>query len=110
MRATLLFHPDPEAASLVITTDASHRAVGAVLEQKVAGDWQPLALFSRMLSMTERRYSIFDRKLLAVYTSLKHFQYYREGRKLTIFMDHKPLVGVMTKKPHPFLWPINRGT
>ncbi len=33
----------------------------------------------------------------AANTSLKHFQYYVEGRNFTIFTDHKPLVGAMTK-------------
>ena len=43
--ATLLAHfmPDTE---LALTTDASDFAVGAVLEQKVAGSWRPLAFYS----------------------------------------------------------------
>ncbi len=40
---------------------------------------------------------MFDRELLAIFRSLKHFQYYVEGRNFTIFTDHKPLVRVMTK-------------
>ena len=44
-RATLLAHFSPNAP-LALTTDASDFAVGAVLEQKVAGHWRPLAFYS----------------------------------------------------------------
>ena len=36
--ATMLNHPDPSSL-ITLTTDASDTAIGAVLEQKVQGDW-----------------------------------------------------------------------
>ena len=42
--ATLLAHP-AHHAPISLTADASDRAVGAVLEQFVDGEWQPLAFF-----------------------------------------------------------------
>ena len=42
--ATLLCHPMPDA-EISLTSDASDDAVGAVLEQRVNGSWQPLAFF-----------------------------------------------------------------
>ena len=44
-RATLLAHFAPNSP-LALTTDTSDFAVGAVLEQKVAGHWRPLAFYS----------------------------------------------------------------
>ena len=90
--ATMLVHPDP-TLSLSLTTDASDVAVGAVLSQ---GDSQsPLAFFSRKLSPAEKKYSAFDRELLALYLSIKHFRPALEGRVFTIFTDHKPLCGAI---------------
>ena len=91
-KATMLMHPDP-AAAVFLTTDASDVAVGAVLSQ---GDAHaPLAFFSRKLSPAERKYSAFDRELLALYLSVKHFRPALEGRVFTIYTDHKPLCGAI---------------
>ena len=89
-QATLLFHPTPDATTSLMT-DASDIAVGAVLQQSVDGHWQPISFFSRSLSPTERRYSTFDRELLAIYLAIKHFRHFIEGRVFTVFTDHKPL-------------------
>ena len=48
------------------------------------------------MSLAERKYSAFDRELLALYLSVKHFRATLEGRSFTIFMDHKPLCGAMS--------------
>lgn len=95
--ATLLALPDPDAP-ISIATDASDLAVGSVLQQLVNDHWEPLAFFSKKLESAETRYSAFDRELLAIYLSIKHFRYYLEGRGFTIFTDHKPLVNAMQSK------------
>jgi len=48
-RAALLVHPNP-TAPLALITDASTTAMGAVLQHRVQGVWQPLTIFSRKLS------------------------------------------------------------
>ena len=45
-QATLLHNPVP-GAPIALTTDASDIAIGAVLEQQILGQWQPLAFYSR---------------------------------------------------------------
>lgn len=45
------------SAPLALTTDASEKAVGAVLEQFTEGDWHPLAFFSRKLREPEKKYA-----------------------------------------------------
>ena len=88
--ATLLVHPHVDAPTSLIT-DASDTAVGAVLQQQIDSVWSPLGYFSRKLTPAETRYSTFDRELLAVYLSIKHFRHFLEGRSFSVVTDHKPL-------------------
>ena len=88
--ATLLSYLHP-VVPLVIMSDASDVAVGAVLQQWVDGQWHPIAYFSRKLTPPETRYSTFDRELLAVYLSIRQFRHMVEGREFSVFTDHKPL-------------------
>ena len=99
--ATCLHHPIPDAP-IVVTTDASETAVGAVLEQVVDGVHQPLAFFSKKLRPNEQKYSTFDRELLAVYLALRHFHHNLEGLSFTVRTDHKPLVSALSKTKDAF--------
>lgn len=99
--ATLLAHPDPQAP-ISIATDASDVAVGAVLQQYVRNTWVPLAFFSRKLKPPERKYSAFNRELLALYLGIRHFRYFLQSRPFTAFTDHKPLTFCMTKISDPW--------
>jgi len=85
-------------ALLNLTTDASDKHVGAVLQQQVNGTWQPLGFFSKKLNPAQSRYSAYDRELLAIYMAIKHFQYMVEGREFFVYTDHKPLVTAMKSK------------
>lgn len=90
--ATSLTHlsTDP-AAQLMLTTDASQEAVGAVLQQRLNGETQPLSFFSRRLQPAQTRYSTFGRELLGIYLAVKHFRHILEGRTFAVYTDHKPL-------------------
>ena len=79
--ATLLVHPD-HSAPLNITCDASDFAVGGVLQHYIDID--------NVLSF-EKHYSAFDRELLAVYATIRHFRHNLEGRYFFVNSDHKPL-------------------
>ncbi|CAK1591368.1 unnamed protein product [Parnassius mnemosyne] len=94
--AATLHYPSPDA-DLALMTDASNTSIGAVLQQKVNNIWQPLGFFSKKLSESENKYSTYDRELLAVYMAVRHFKNLLEGRILTIFTDHKPLVYAFLK-------------
>ena len=87
--ATLLTHPKLNAPTCLMT-DASDNAVGAALQQYIGSSWQPIAFFSKKMKPAETRYSTFDRELLAIYLSLKHFRHFLEGRSFHISTDHKP--------------------
>ena len=94
--AMLPVHPD-STAQINITCDASDVAVGGVLQQFLNGMWQPLSFFfSKKLHPAETRYSSFDRELLAVYATIKHFRHNLEGQNFFVNTDHKPLTFVMS--------------
>ena len=102
-----LSHPSPDpSTALSLTTDASDVAVGAVLAQ---GDpHQPLGFYSKKLSDAERKYSAFDKELLALYLSIKHFRCHLEGRSFTVWTDHKPLCGALASSTERS--PVKRAT
>ncbi|BHF71413.1 hypothetical protein SprV_0401447100 [Sparganum proliferum] len=98
--ATSLYHlsSDPHA-QLILTTDASNSAVGAVLHQQVNNHFQPLAFFSQKLQPAQTRYSTFSRELLAIYLAIRHFRHLLEGRDFSVHTDHKPLTYALKAKP-----------
>jgi cleavage and polyadenylation specificity factor subunit 1 len=99
--ATLLAHPLPHAP-FALRTDASNEGVGATLEQRQNGAWRPLAFFSKQLQPAEKKYSTFDRELLAAYLAVKHFRILLEGRDCTLYTDHKPFVQALLKTTDPW--------
>ena len=91
INATTLAYPQDDLP-LAIMADASNEAVGGVLNQSCNNAWQPLGFFSKTLDKAQRKYSTFDRELVAIYLTVKHFRHLLEGRQFTIFTDHKPLI------------------
>ncbi|KAH8266535.1 hypothetical protein KR026_004912, partial [Drosophila bipectinata] len=97
--ATLLNYMAPNS-QLTLTTDASDDAMGAVVQQIINGQTQPLGFFSRKFTSTQKKkftstqkkYSTYDRELTAIYQAILHFKYALEGRNFVIFTDHKPLM------------------
>lgn len=96
--SALLAHPTA-SAELSITTDASDYAVGGVIQQRENDRWQPLAFFSKKLNAAEQKYAAYDRELLAIYLTIKHFRHMLEGRHFVIFTDHKPITYAFSQKP-----------
>ena len=87
---------------LCLACDASDRAVGAVLQHRVDNAWKPIAFFSKKLSPTESRYSVFGKELFAAYSAVRHFRHLLEGREFHILTDHKPLLGAFQAKPDKY--------
>lgn len=98
--ATMLFYPSSDpTAQLILTTDASNTSVGAVLQQQIRGQLQPLAFFSQKLQPAQTRYSTFSRELLAIYLAIRHFRHLLEGYDFQVHTDHKPLTHALNAKP-----------
>ena len=69
--------------------------------QKSGNVWKPLAFFSCQLCKPERIYAAFDRELLGIHLAIKHFRYFLEGRKFTVFTDHRPILAALHKATEP---------
>ena len=97
-----LVHPQCNAP-ISLAVDASDSHIGAVLQQQLPDkSWSPLAFFSKKLSDAEKKYSAFDRELLAAHSSVRHFRFMLEGREFTIFTDHKPLTHALFRSSPPW--------
>ncbi|GFY04878.1 transposon Tf2-9 polyprotein [Trichonephila clavipes] len=72
--ATLLHHTTPNAP-LSIWADASDFAVGGALAQYHENAWQPLAFLFMKFSVSQKNWSTYDRKFLAIYTMVKRFRH-----------------------------------
>lgn len=92
----MLAHPISEAP-ISIMSDASDTSAGAVIQQWNEGKWQPLGYFSKRFSTAQQKYSTYDRELTAIFLAMKFFRHMYEGKKLTIFTDHKPLIFAFNK-------------
>jgi transposase InsO family protein len=79
--------------------DASAEHMGAALQQRLSpmAAWQPLGFYSKKFDAAQVRYSAFDRELLACCSGIRHFRWMLEGRRFTIYTDHKPLTFALVK-------------
>lgn len=94
--AALLAHPAYDA-KLCLHVDASNDSVGAALNQLKGNQLEPLGFYSKRLTDCQKRYSTYDRELLATYQAVKYFRSSIEGRVFTIYTDHKPLIYMFHK-------------
>ena len=84
---------------LHLVCGASEKAIGSCLNQfdPETQTWRPLAYYSKALSSSQRRYSTYDRELLALFLSVHHFCDLLLSRDVTLVNDHKPLTFAMEK-------------
>ena len=90
-----------------LTTDWSKAGVGFMLSQKhcdcsditpscCVGGWRTCMVGSRFTNKAESNYAPIEGELLAVTYGLKKTRYYTlRSEKLTVCVDHKPLLGVL---------------
>lgn len=94
---TALPHPSASATHFQIVADSSNYAVGAALHQICEGEPIPIGFFSKKLTAPQQKLAAFDRELLAAYLAVLHFRPQIEGRHVTLFTDHRPLVSAYRK-------------
>jgi hypothetical protein len=97
-KAALLAHPSP-GAEVALMVDASGYHVGAALQQRTSAEaaWQPLGFYSKKLDSAQRRYSAFDRELLACSSGIQHFRHMLDGRPFAVYTNHKPLTFALSR-------------
>ena len=97
MQEPVLQYPD-FTKPLVLTTDASGFAVGAIFSQGKIGQDKPIAFVSRTLNQAEQNYSSIEKKLSVIVWACRYFGPYLLGRNFTIFIYHKPLTWMFSVK------------
>jgi transposase InsO family protein/predicted aspartyl protease len=83
----ILSYPRAEG-QYILDTDASNKALGAVLQQIQDGKEKVIAYMSKSLSRAEQRYCVTRKEMLAVVTALKKFKHYLYGRRIELRTDN----------------------
>jgi hypothetical protein len=86
---------------IILETDASDRAIGALLSQPDEnGKLHPVAFYSRKSSAPELNYEIHGKELLAIVEAFREWRVYLEGatHEIQVYTDHKNLVYFTTTK------------
>ena len=61
-----------------------------------------MAFASQLMTETEKRYAQIKKEALAITWAFEKFRTYVLGKMVTVEMDHKPLVPLLSTKPrHP---------
>ena len=97
VKAPVLAHPD-FSQGFILDTDTSDLAIGAVLSQKIEGQERVIALASRTLTKSERRYCVTRKELLALLNFVKYFRHYLYGKSFTARTDQGSLRCLMNFK------------
>lgn len=93
----VLIFPD-FSKPFILTTDASDKALGAVLSQITPDGERPISFISKSLSRPEENYATNEKELLAIVWALNSFRNFIYGAKITIYTDHMPLTFAISPK------------
>ena len=85
------------ATPTILQCDASQIGLGVWLRQDSNGLEQRVAMASRSLTDTEKRYSNIEKECLAIVLGLEKFEYYLYGREVVIETHHSPLEQIFKK-------------
>ena len=87
-----LFHFNPKLP-LILQTDASSYAFGAILGQRLKenGPVLPIQCISKKLTETEQRYSTIEKEAFCIVWAVEKLSFYLLGNHFIIESDHEPL-------------------
>lgn len=83
-------------SEVVLSVDASSKAVGAALLQK----GRPIAYATKSLTKSQQLYPQIEKEALAIKIGCEKFHEYIYGQRLLIETDHKPLETIFKKSIH----------
>jgi transposase InsO family protein len=87
---SVLAYPD-FTQEFILSTDASAKALGAILSQVQDGVERPISFGSRQLGPAEKNYSATELELAALVWASRHYRHYLLGRKFLVRSDHAAL-------------------
>lgn len=96
----VLCHYDPSKPCR-LEADASDYVTAGILSQlDDQGILHPIAFFSKKMTPAEINYDIYDKEMLAIFNSFKHWRCFLEGAvgKVQVLCDHHNLQYFMTTK------------
>ncbi len=79
----------------IVDSDASAMGIGGVLSVIRLDEILPVAFFSRKTKNAEQRYSAQELEGLALYSTIKYFEFYLIGHHFLVRTDHKSLTQMM---------------
>ena len=87
--ATLTLSNPLEGDEYLLETDASDRALGAIIScrSSPAEEWRPIEFASKTLSDTARRWPAHEKEAFAIVWALEKFDCYLRGRSFRVFTD-----------------------
>ncbi len=62
-----------EQGKFHVEVDSSEGAIGTILSQEQDGKWQPVAFLSKVLTVTECNYEIYNKELLVIMLALSEW-------------------------------------
>ena len=96
----VLGHYDISKQTKIRTDGSSKNGISAILYQKHAQDWKPVAYASRFLTPTEANYHPIEVEMLAIVWGCEKMSKYIHGLPdVTLETDHKPLIPIINNKP-----------
>jgi len=90
----------PQDGEMILDTDASDAAIGAVLSQRQGGYEGVIAYASRRLDRREVNYYVTRKELLAVVHFMRYFRQYLLCRMFLVRTDHSALTW-LRRTPEP---------
>lgn len=80
-----------ESDEFMIETDASGKAIAAVIHIKQGDLWKPVQFYSKTLSKTQQNWPAREREAFAIVAALQKFDHYVRGRSFIVHSDHESL-------------------
>jgi hypothetical protein len=85
------------AKEFILVTDASDRAVSAVLHQRASDGLAPISFHSRLLTDAEKRYSPYEKECLAVLFGCEKCRSYLEHMEFELRCDNLALCWLLKR-------------
>ena len=82
-----------------VMTDASSYGLGVVLLQMTEeGKWRPVSFTSRLMRLSERKFTTTEKECLAIVHALRKWRHYLHGERFLVVTDHLALQWLLSLK------------